>query len=110
MAEIGFIGLGVMGSRMAKRLLDAGHHVTGYNRTYAKANHLLESGLQWAETPRAAAEAGDFVFTMVTNTQALQAVAEGPEGLLEGLSPEKIYVDMSTVSPSYSRELSEKVA
>ncbi len=110
MAEIAFIGLGVMGSRMAKRLLDAGHHVTGYNRTYAKANHLLKSGLAWAETPKAAVEAGDFIFTMVTNTKALQAVAEGPDGILAGLNPNKIYVDMSTVSPSYSRELSEKVA
>lgn len=110
MAEIAFIGLGVMGSRMAKRLMDAGHHVTGYNRTYAKANHLLKAGLRWADTPRAAAEAGDFVFTMVTNTAALKAVTEGPDGLLEGLNADKIYVDMSTISPSYSRELSEKVA
>lgn len=110
MAKIGFIGLGVMGSRMALRLLQAGHQVTGYNRTYAKANHLLKSGLLWADTPKAAAEAGDFIFSMVTNTEALQAVAEGPDGLLQALSPDKIYVDMSTVSPAYSRELSEMTA
>ncbi len=110
MAEIAFIGLGVMGSRMAKRLMDAGHHITGYNRTYAKANHLLKAGMRWAETPRAAAEAGDFVFTMVTNTAALKAVTEGPDGLLAGLNADKIYVDMSTISPTYSRELSEMVA
>src|SRR5512135_1702526 len=110
MAEIAFIGLGVVGSRMAKRLMDAGHHVTGYNRTYAKANHLLKAGMHWADTPRAAAEAGDFVFTMVTNTAALQAIVEGPDGILAGLNASKIYVDMSTISPSYSRELSELVA
>lgn len=110
MAEIAFIGLGVMGSRMAKRLMDAGHHVTGYNRTYAKANHLLKAGMRWMDTPKAAAEAGDFVFTMVTNTAALRSVAEGPDGLLAGLNADKIYVDMSTVSPTYSRELSEMAA
>jgi len=110
MAEIAFIGLGVMGSRMAKRLMDAGHHVTGYNRTYAKANHLLKAGMRWMDTPKAAAKAGDFVFTMVTNTAALRAVAEGPDGLLAGLNADKIYVDMSTVSPTYSRELSEMAA
>jgi 3-hydroxyisobutyrate dehydrogenase-like beta-hydroxyacid dehydrogenase len=110
MAKIGFIGLGVMGSRIARRLLKAGHEVTGYNRTYAKANHLLNDGLHWADTPRAAAETCDFVFSMVTNTAALQAVAEGSDGLLNSLNPDKIYIDMSTVSPTYSRELSEKAA
>lgn len=110
MARIAFIGLGVMGSRIAKRLMEAGHQVTGYNRTYAKANHLLKAGMSWADTPKAAAEAGDFVFSMVTNTAALQTVAEGPDGILAGLNAEKIYVDMSTVSPTYSRNLSEIAA
>jgi len=110
MAELGFIGLGVMGSRIAKRLLDAGHHVTGYNRTASKADWLLKAGLMLAETPRSVAEVSDIVFTMVTNTAALHAVTEGPEGLLAGLGPGKVYVDMSTVSPAFSCELSEKAA
>jgi len=110
MANLGFIGLGVMGSRMVKRLLDAGHHVTGYNRTKSKAGWLFDEGMAWGETPRAVAEAADVTLSMVTNTEALHSIAEGTDGLLEGLGPGKIYVDMSTVSPAYSQELSKMVA
>ena len=108
MANVGFVGLGVMGSRMVKRLLDAGHSVTGYNRTKAKAQWLIDAGMKWAETPRAVAAATDTVLSMVTNTQALQAVACGPDGIIAGLSPGKIYVDMSTVSPAASRDLANQ--
>ena len=110
MANVGFVGLGVMGSRMVKRLLDAGQNVTGYNRTKSKAQWLIDAGMKWAETPRAAAEAADVVISMVTNTEALQAIASGPDGVLAGLGSGKIYVDMSTVSPAASRELAAKVA
>ena len=92
-----------MGSRMVKRLLDAGHSVTGYNRTKSKAQWLLDLGMKWADTPRAAAQAGDFVFSMVTNTEALRAITEGPDGILAGLSAGKTYADMSTVSPAAIR-------
>jgi 3-hydroxyisobutyrate dehydrogenase-like beta-hydroxyacid dehydrogenase len=110
MAKVGFVGLGVMGSRVAKRLLDAGHTVSGYNRTKSKADWLLKEGMLWADSPRQAAQASDFVFSMVTNTKALQAVAEGPEGILSGLAAGKIYVDMSTVSPAVSQALAARVA
>jgi len=110
MANLGFIGLGVMGSRMAKRLLDAGHTVTGYNRTRSKGQWLIDAGMAWGETPRAVAEAADITFSMVTNTEALHSITEGPDGLLAGLNSGKIYVDMSTVSPVFSQELAEKVA
>jgi 3-hydroxyisobutyrate dehydrogenase-like beta-hydroxyacid dehydrogenase len=109
MANVGFVGLGVMGSRMVKRLLEAGHAVTGYNRTKSKAQWLVDAGMKWADTPRAAAQAGEFVFSMVTNTEALQAVTTGADGILAGLSANKIYIDMSTVSPSTSRELAKQV-
>jgi 3-hydroxyisobutyrate dehydrogenase-like beta-hydroxyacid dehydrogenase len=109
MAKLGFIGLGVMGRRMVKRLMDAGHQVTGYNRTKSKAQWLLDAGMQWADTPRAVIEASEISLSMVTNTQALQAIAEGPDGLLAGLGPGKIYVDMSTVSPAFSQELAKQV-
>lgn len=109
MANVGFVGLGVMGSRMVKRLLDGGHTVTGYNRTKAKAQWLVDAGIKWAETPRAAAAAAEITFSMVTNTQALQAVTGGPDGIIAGLSAGKIYVDMSTVSPAASRELAKQV-
>lgn len=99
-----------MGSRMAKRLLDAGHDVTGYNRTKSKAQWLLDAGMKWGDTPRAVAEASEVVFTMVTNTEALRAVTEGADGILAGLSTGKIYVDMSTVSPAAIRATAKQVA
>jgi 3-hydroxyisobutyrate dehydrogenase-like beta-hydroxyacid dehydrogenase len=110
MANIGFVGLGVMGSRMVKRLLEAGHTVTGYNRTRSKADWLVRAGMRWGETPRAVAKASDIVMSMVTNTDALRAVTLGDDGILAGLSEGKVYVDMSTVSPAVSRELAAQVA
>src|SRR5439155_147206 len=85
----GFVGLGTMGSRMAKRLLDAGHQVTGFNRTKAKAQWLLEAGMQWGETPRAVAEHSEVVFSMVTDTRALQAITADEDGILAGLRSPK---------------------
>jgi 3-hydroxyisobutyrate dehydrogenase-like beta-hydroxyacid dehydrogenase len=110
MANLGFVGLGVMGGRMAKRLLDAGHTVTGYNRTRSKADWLLEAGMHWGESPCVVAEVADVTLSMVANTTALHAVTGGPDGVLAGLGPGKIYVDMSTVSPAASRELAAQVA
>ena len=110
MAELGFVGLGIMGGRIAKRLLDAGNDVTGYNRTRSKAEWLLEAGMRWADTPRVVAESADVVFTMVTDTAALQAVIDGPDGLLAGLASGKVFVDMSSISPAASRELATRVA
>jgi 3-hydroxyisobutyrate dehydrogenase-like beta-hydroxyacid dehydrogenase len=110
MANLGFVGLGVMGGRIAKRLLDAGHQVTGYNRTKSKAAWLVDLGLRLADTPRAVATAADVVLTMVTDTTALLAVTEGDDGILAGLGPGKVYVDMSTVSPGLARELAARVA
>ena len=108
-ANLGFVGLGVMGSRMVQRLLAAGHTVTGYNRTKSKAQWLLDAGMKWADTPRAVAQAAEITITMVTNTQALQAVTSAADGILAGLAAGKIYIDMSTVSPAASRELAKQV-
>ncbi len=110
MANLGYIGLGVMGGRMAKRLLEAGHKVIGYNRTKSKATWLIEAGMDWADTPGAVVEAADVVFSMVTNTKAVLAVTGGPDGVLARLEPGKIYIDMSTVSPAMSRELAARVS
>ena len=110
MANLGFIGLGAMGSRIVKRLLDAGHTVIGYNRTESKARWLVDLGMQWGDSPRAVAETADVTLSMVTNTSALQAIADGPDGLLAGLGPGKVYVDMSTVSPAASQNLAARVA
>jgi 3-hydroxyisobutyrate dehydrogenase-like beta-hydroxyacid dehydrogenase len=110
MAELGYVGLGVMGSSVVRRLLDAGHAVTVWNRTREKAEPLLGAGARWGESPRAVAERGEIVFTMVTNTDAVRAVTDGPDGILAGLDPGKIYVDMSTASPANTRALAERVA
>ncbi len=110
MANLGFVGLGVMGSRMAKRLLNSGHAVTGHNRTKGKAKWLLDAGMKWGETPRAVAQAAEITFSMVANTDALRAVAFGPDGVLAGLDAGKIFIDMSTVSPAASRDLAAQVA
>ena len=110
MANLGYVGLGVMGSRVVKRLLDAGHTVTGYNRTKSKAQWLIDAGMKWADSPRAAAQASDVVLSMVTNTKALQDITEGPDGILAGLKAGNTYIDMSTVSPAFSRELAAQVS
>ena len=109
MANLGFVGLGVMGGQMVDRLLRKGHAVTGYNRTASKAQWLVERGMKLADSPRAVAAAADVTLTMVTNTPALEAVAGGPDGLLAGLSAGKVFVDMSTVSPAFSRALAARV-
>lgn len=109
MANLGFVGLGVMGSEMVTRLLEKGHRVTGYNRTKAKAQRLIDRGMRWADSPRAVAAAVDFTFSMVTNSAALAAVADGTDGILAGLSSGKVLIDMSTVSPEVSRALAARV-
>jgi 3-hydroxyisobutyrate dehydrogenase-like beta-hydroxyacid dehydrogenase len=109
MTKVGFIGLGVMGGQMVNRLLGKGHPVTGYNRTRAKAQWLVEKGMTWADSPRAVAEASDFTFAMVTNAAAVRSVTEGPDGLLAGLSAGKTFIDMSTISPAASRAVAAKV-
>jgi 3-hydroxyisobutyrate dehydrogenase-like beta-hydroxyacid dehydrogenase len=109
MANLGFIGLGVMGSEMVDRLLAKGHSVTGYNRTRSKAERLITKGMKFAESPREVAEAADVILSMVTNGSALKGIAEGPNGFLAGLSVGKILVDISTVGPDLSREVAERV-
>ena len=95
---------------MAKRLIEKGHSVTGFNRTQSRSDRLVEAGMAWSETPREAAEAGEFVLSMIQDTRALKAVTEGLDGIIAGLSPGKVSADMSTVSPSASRQLAEQVA
>ena len=109
MAKLGFVGLGVMGGGVARRLLAAGHELHGWNRTPEKAAPLVAEGLVLEESPRAVAEQADVVFTMVTNVPALRAVAEGEGGIIAGLGPGKVWVDMTTAAPAVCRELAERV-
>ena len=110
MANVGFVGLGVMGGGVTRRLLAAGHTVHGYNRSREKAAPLVELGLDLKGSPREVAEAADVVFSMVTNVAALEAVTQGPDGILAGLGAGKIYVDMTTGTPEASRALAELVS
>ena len=110
MANLGYVGLGLMGGAVAKRLLEKGHAVTGHNRTRSKVQWLEEAGMRFAQTPREVAEAADIVFSMVTDTKALHAIVDGPDGILAGLRPGTIYIDMSTVDAAASRALSVRVA
>ena len=109
MANLGFVGLGVMGSEMVSRLLDKGHTVTGYNRTRTKADRLIKKGMKWADSPRTVCAAADVTFSMVTNEKALSTVMEGPDGILSAVTAGKFLIDMSTVSPGYSRSIAAKV-
>jgi 3-hydroxyisobutyrate dehydrogenase-like beta-hydroxyacid dehydrogenase len=108
--RLAFVGLGAMGSRLARRLLDARHSVAGYNRTRHKARALEAAGLKLAATPRAAAEGAAVVFSMVTDDAALRAVALGPDGIIAGLGRGAVWAEMSTVSPAITRELGDVVA
>jgi len=94
-----------MGGTVAKRLLDAGHTVYGWNRTPEKAQWLVDQGMILADSPRDVAERSEVVFAMVTDTNALDAVTRGPDGILAGLSPGKTLVDMTTGSPANSRAI-----
>ncbi|HEY3749829.1 MAG TPA: NAD(P)-dependent oxidoreductase [Pseudonocardiaceae bacterium] len=109
MTTIGFIGLGAMGAPLAGRLLD-GNQVYGTNRTKAKAAALIGQGLRWRDTPREVAATADVLFSMVTDDSALAAITDGPDGVLAGLRPGTVYVEMSTVSPRVSRELAARVS
>jgi 3-hydroxyisobutyrate dehydrogenase-like beta-hydroxyacid dehydrogenase len=109
MPSIAFVGLGAMGSAMAQRLLAAGHAVTGYNRTRAKAEALASRGLVVADSARAAVEAAEVVLSMVTDSDALRDVALRDDGILAGLVRGAVWAEMSTVSPAVTRMLGERV-
>ncbi len=104
--NIGFTGLGIMGSAMALNLVRAGFKVTVWNRTEEKTRPLVEAGAIPAATPRDAAESSDIVFSMMATPAAVTSVRDGADGLLAGLGPGKGYVDMSTIDAATSRESS----
>ncbi len=108
--RLGWIGLGDMGQVIVPRLLAAGHQVTGWNRTAAKGEALIAQGMAWADSPRQVAAASDFVFSMVTDAAAVQTVALGDDGVIEGLTPGGVFLDMSTIDPDVSRDLAAMFA
>jgi len=106
--KIGFIGLGIMGSRMAGHLLEAGHTLTVHNRTKSKADDLVSKGATWAETPADTAQDVDILITMLAHPQAVEATALGDNGFLGVLGDGKLWIDCSTVNPSFSRQMAEQ--
>ena len=111
MAEkVGFIGLGIMGRPMAKNLMEAGYELVVHNRSPEKAEELAEEGNATAAgSPRDVAEACDVVITMLPDSPDVEAVVAGEGGVLEGIRDGALLVDMSTISPVVTEELSEKV-
>jgi 3-hydroxyisobutyrate dehydrogenase-like beta-hydroxyacid dehydrogenase len=103
--NIGFVGLGEMGAVIVPRLLAAGHQVTGWNRTPAKATPLIEMGMRGADTPRDVASQSEIVFSIVTDAAAARAVALGPDGVISGLTGDAVYLDMSTIAPDSFRAI-----
>jgi 3-hydroxyisobutyrate dehydrogenase-like beta-hydroxyacid dehydrogenase len=108
MQRIGFIGIGLMGQHMARRVLLGGYPLTIWNRTKDKARPLLEAGAVWADSPHAVAQASDMVITMVTDSAASEQVACGPGGVLEGAHPGLVLIDMSSITPETSRAIAER--
>lgn len=107
---VGFVGLGVMGAGIVRRLMAAGHEVTGWNRSRDKAADLIKAGMRWADTPKAVAQQSEIVFSIVTDGPAVKAVALGPDGIIAGLAKGGVYLDMSTISPEVSREIASAFA
>lgn len=108
-ARIGFIGLGIMGQSMAGHLLAAGHPLTVFNRSRAKAAGLIAKGAQWAETPRDVAASSDVIITMVGLPADVEQVWLGPAGVLAG-ARDALLVDMTTSSPELARRLAAEAA
>ncbi|HET9258827.1 MAG TPA: NAD(P)-dependent oxidoreductase [Acidimicrobiia bacterium] len=108
--EVGFVGLGDMGQGIVPRLLEAGHQVTGWNRTEAKAEPLLALGMKWADSPRELAATSEVVFSIVTDAAAVKTVALGENGVIAGLQPNSVYLDMSTIDPDATRAIAAEFA
>jgi 3-hydroxyisobutyrate dehydrogenase-like beta-hydroxyacid dehydrogenase len=108
--NIGFVGLGVMGRGIVPRLQAAGYRVIGWNRSRDKAKPLLDAGMILTDTPRAVAAACDIVLSIVTDGNAVRAVALGEDGIIAGLKPGGIYADMSTIAPDVSRDVASAFA
>ena len=107
--SVGFIGLGIMGLPMAGHILKAGYPLTVYNRTRSKTRSLEAAGAAVAASPREVAENSRMIITMVSDSPDVEAVVAGPEGVLEGIRPGSVVMDMSTISPQVERELDEQL-
>lgn len=108
MQKIGFVGIGLMGSQMSRRILEAKYPLTVWNRKKEKAGALISAGAKWADSPKAVAQASDVVITMVTDSSASEEVICGKNGVLEGAHPSSILIDMGSIAPEMSRSIAER--
>src|SRR5262249_54088709 len=106
----GFIGIGIMGRPMALNLMKAGFPMTVYNRTQKKCEPLVTQGARLAHSPAEVARRSDLIFTIVADTPDVEAVLFGPQGAAEGLTPGKVVIDMSTISPSATEDFARRLA
>ena len=109
-SKIGFMGLGIMGAAMAARILKADYPLMVYNRTAAKAEPLAQLGAGIASSPRALAKTAEIIIAMVTGPEALYELLWGEEGAASAFSPGQVFINMSSVSPSFTRELGKQLA
>src|SRR4051812_24330744 len=107
LTDIGFIGLGVMGASMARRLVQAGHRVTVYNRTASRCEPLAAAGARVAASPREAAQGNGVVISIVTDSPDVQEVLLGPAGAIHGAAPGTVFIDMSTIAPEAARSIGQ---
>src|ERR1700693_5620195 len=103
--KVGVAGLGAMGASVAARLMEVGHQVTVWNRSAGKTKPLAEAGAKVAATPADVASGCEAVITMLTDGAAIDAVYNGPSGLLAGNAKGKLFIEMSTVAPKVETDL-----
>lgn len=108
--RVGFVGLGIMGKPMTQNLLKAGFQVTAYNRTRSRTDEVKADGALVAATPAEVARNSDVIVTIVTDSPEVREVVLGPNGVIEGAAVDSVVIDMSTISPKATREISEALA
>lgn len=108
--KVGVVGLGTMGMPMARNLMKAGFTVTVYNRTSAKATEMVEEGAIRAESPKGVGATNPVVITMVSDTPDVESVILGPDGVIEGIMPDSVVIDMSTISPEATRNIAQRLS
>jgi 2-hydroxy-3-oxopropionate reductase len=109
MEKIGFVGLGIMGSPMALNLLKAGFDVIAYNRTEKKVDAIIKAGGEGGKTPKEVAEKSDIIITIVSDTPDVEDVILGKNGVINGIKKGSVVIDMSTISPSVTKEIAKKL-
>jgi 3-hydroxyisobutyrate dehydrogenase len=107
--KVGIIGLGIMGMPMARNLIKAGFEVTAYNRTPSKTAQLVTEGAIKAASPKEAAQNNPVIITMVSDTPDVENVILGENGVIEGIQPDAVVIDMSTISPQATRKIAARL-